>query len=176
MTANENMSKKSKIDLKAFEAILDTYGSDRLRWPRSSRSALDNFIDGSDAARQLLKEAEALDRVLSSSASVVASDALKGRIMASVGSDESHSAKVVPITAARAKAAQSYQVNRMRGYWPAAALAASFAFGLYLGIAGVGSQTFEGAVQVSGLVTGNGDSENSSWLDLGSASAAEDIL
>jgi len=177
MTANETMSKELKIDLTALEAILDIYGSDRSRWPQSSRPALENFIDENKEAHRLLKEAQALDRVMNTSSSFVAGDALKAKIMASVASDTSRSARVVPITAVKsARDHVSGMGKAQQGYWPAAALAASFAFGLYLGIAGLGSQAFEGAVQVSGLASVTSDTENLSWLDDGSLSALEDIL
>ena len=47
-----------------LERLLDVYGSDRTRWPVDARSGAGQLATRDKAARRLLGEAEALDRVL----------------------------------------------------------------------------------------------------------------
>lgn len=47
-----------------FERLLAVYGSDRARWPVEARKAAAQLVAQSADARQLLVEAEALDRLL----------------------------------------------------------------------------------------------------------------
>src|SRR6188474_3247223 len=47
-----------------LEYLLDVYGSDRTRWPVDARSGAGQLATRDKAARRLLGEAEALDRVL----------------------------------------------------------------------------------------------------------------
>lgn len=46
------------------QRVLDTYGSDRARWPASVRQRLEWLIDSDAACRRHLAEARALERVL----------------------------------------------------------------------------------------------------------------
>jgi hypothetical protein len=72
-----------------LEALLDTFGDERARWPLAQRAAAEALLATSPAARRLLAEAEALDRVLAS-ASVPDADQLArlgDRIMAAAGLD-----------------------------------------------------------------------------------------
>lgn len=170
------MSNEVKINTATLEEVLDAYGSDRSRWPGSKRHQLEKFIEKDDAAQRLVREAEALERVMSASPPAVATDDLKARIMASVTNDPERAATVIPITATASGRSSTGGAMNVRTYWPAAALAASFAIGLYLGIAGLGSQAFDGAIQVSGLTAGEGNSESIYWLDLYGAALSEDTL
>ena len=47
-----------------LEHLLDVYGSDRTRWPVDARTSAGQLATRDRAARRLLGEAEALDRVL----------------------------------------------------------------------------------------------------------------
>ncbi len=68
--------------------------------------------------------------------------ALKARIVQAALDGGSRDARVVPLSAARARQERGSGFGSGRtALWPAAALAASFALGLYLGIAGVGTTT-----------------------------------
>ncbi|GAB5413584.1 MAG: hypothetical protein Cons2KO_11870 [Congregibacter sp.] len=46
------------------KALLDAYGADAEKWPAERRQALALFLDGDDAAADILKEARQLDQVL----------------------------------------------------------------------------------------------------------------
>jgi hypothetical protein len=60
MTSMSNTS----MTLGEFERLLDIYGGDRTRWPTEARAAAAHLVARDGDARQLLAEAEALDRVL----------------------------------------------------------------------------------------------------------------
>lgn len=66
MPWGETMTEHSKPrELAALETLLDTFGSDADRWPEAERAPMLALIERSAAARQLVTEARALDRVLS---------------------------------------------------------------------------------------------------------------
>lgn len=176
MTANTNMNEKLKIDLTTLETILETYGSKRSKWPVAMREPLVHFIEGSEAAQKLVEETKALEHVMDMSPGMTANDALKERIIASAMAVPDGSAHIVPFPQSKQARPLTPSTGGRRLYWPAVAMAASFCFGLYLGVAGLGSQTFESAVQVSGLVSGNGDAESAPWLDLVAGTGTEDAL
>lgn len=52
------------MSLADFERLLDVYGGDRTRWPAEERAAAAQLVARDAKARQVLAEAEALDRVL----------------------------------------------------------------------------------------------------------------
>jgi hypothetical protein len=62
MTSMSNMS----MTLTEFASLLDIYGGERARWPADARAAAAQLVAKDADARQLLAEAEALDRVLQS--------------------------------------------------------------------------------------------------------------
>jgi len=170
------MTKRENKDLKRLEDILDTYGAVRSRWPESERKSLESLIRRDVAAQRMLAEAAALDRIIDMAPGMIASQDLKDRILAAAMNDSEKEARVIPF-GSRKRGASQPGVGQVRTYWPAAALAASFAFGLYLGVAGLGDQAYDGAVEVSGL-----SSEASEWggvtywLDYGSVTSTEGIL
>ena len=67
-----------------LERLLDVYGSDRTRWPVDARAGAGQLATRDKAARRLLGEAEALDRVLERAPlpSLVREAALADRIIA----------------------------------------------------------------------------------------------
>lgn len=76
------MATKSGLEL--LDHVLAAYGSDRTRWPASSRLELAELIAHSDGARAMLAEAEALDRLLDMAPAVASARvaALSDRIAA----------------------------------------------------------------------------------------------
>ena len=61
-------SEKRAVELTELEGVLDTFGGDPGRWPASKRERLVGFAASDKDARRLLREAEALDAVLSRAA------------------------------------------------------------------------------------------------------------
>jgi hypothetical protein len=58
-----SMSNKS-MTMVELARLLDVYGSERARWPAEARAAAAQLVVADPAARRLLAETEALDRVL----------------------------------------------------------------------------------------------------------------
>lgn len=176
MTAKKQMTKRENKGLKRLENILDTYGAMRSRWPESERESLEGLIERDVAAQRMLDEAAALDRVIDMAPGMTASQDLKDRIMAAAMNDSEKEARVVPI-GSRKRGTSDAGAGHVGTYWPAAALAASFAFGLYLGVAGLGDRAYDGAVEVSGLSSEVSEWGGVSyWLDYGSVTGTEGIL
>lgn len=174
MNDGNEMTKDTKHMLARLERVLDTYGPESARWPASEREPLMALSRTEPEGRRLLAEAQALARVMDALPPVSANDALKARIVTAAISDPEHDARVVPISAGMKSFPRTDAPEPFRKVWPAAALAASFAIGLYLGVAGIGGQTFETAVRISGLSSAGGESDNIHWLEDGSGS--EDVL
>ncbi len=168
--------KDTKKGLARLEEMLDTFGADPARWPVSERAALEALAGTQDQARRLIDEAQALERVMDTAPVLKASHALKARIVAAAANDAVREARVLPITASPGRSEHSLRVRRSALMWPAAALAASFAFGLYLGVSGVGGQAFEGAFQIAAINGAGGDEEAIFWLEDDSGPDAEDML
>lgn len=134
-------SKGTGID--AFERMLDTFGSDRTRWPAPARRDFASLVTTSGEAGARLKEAEALDRLLDLAAPPrIDTSALAARIVAAAAA-ETPPARAVP--AAGAGAARSRNVFERRDMrrpaaetpWAAAALlAASLVLGIFTGFSG----------------------------------------
>lgn len=169
-------SKGTKKQLARLEQVLDTYGADPSRWPVPERAALEVLVETQHQARKLLSEAQALEHVLDAAPVVKASDALKARIVAAAANDPVREASVVPVTASPGRSRHSIRLRRVTLMWPAAALAASFAFGLYLGVSGVGGEAFEGVFQIAAINGAGGDAEAISWLDDNAGLDSEDLL
>jgi len=157
-----NEDKRIQQQLARLEKMLDIFGADAKRWPAHERGALQAFIEANPDARQLLGEARALARVLDAAPASRAGAALKARIVAAAIADAGRDARIVPIQAARFR---SMPVRRVRAMWPAAALAASFAFGLYLGVAGIGATVVDGAFQEAMAGTYQTGEDTISWLE-----------
>lgn len=156
--------------------MIDAYGADPSRWPDASREDATRLLEQDAAARSLHAEHLALEKVLAASPAMNASQALKDRIVAAAVNDGEVEARVVPIGAGKRAPGQAATPGRAGTYWPAAALAASFACGLYLGIAGLGDVAYQGAVQVSGLSVDAVDGDAGSWLDFNPGIGSEGIL
>src|SRR5262245_26945811 len=74
----------NNMTMSDLERLLDVYGSDRTRWPVEARSGAGQLAARDKAARRLLGEAEALDRVLERAPlpSLARESALADRIIA----------------------------------------------------------------------------------------------
>ena len=159
-------SKKQK--LARLGEVLDVYGADLSRWPETDRRALQTFIEVDAQARELHREAQALAKVMDAAPSMRASADLKAGIVAAATSDEHHEAKVVPIDAGRRPGKPGASPGQSMPLWPAAALAASFALGVYLGVSGVGGIELDNALRLAELNDGSGAEEAGyaePWLD-----------
>lgn len=146
-----------------LERVLDIYGADTTRWPAARRETLVAFARSDTQAARLLAEAQAVDAALALAPAGRASQRLKSDIVAAAVGDASREARVVPLSAAKPR-------PRRPAPWQAAALlAASFALGLYLGVAGVADTALQGTLNYASADTGGelGDSLFSSagsWL------------
>jgi hypothetical protein len=146
-----------------LERLLDVYGSDRTRWPVDARSGAGQLATHDKAARRLLGEAEALDRVLERAPlpSLVREAALADRIIAAA----QRSPRIVHIDDAPAPKAAIAAENVIR--WPggrdrsrwvrseagrvAGLFAASLLCGIYFGVSNVAQGALE---DVAGMTFG----------------------
>lgn len=146
-----------------LERLLDVYGSDRTRWPVDARSGAGQLATRDKAARRLLGEAEALDRVLERAPlpSLVREAALADRIIAAA----QRSPRIVHIDDAPAPAAAGAAENVIR--WPGARtrpqwlrsdtgrvaglFAASLLCGIYFGLTNMAQGALE---DVAGMTFG----------------------
>lgn len=165
-----------RAQLGRLEEVLDIYGANPARWPERERAGLEALAKTQGRARVLVGEAQALEKVMAAAPLLSASDGLKARIVSAAANDRERQARVVPITAKPVRSGALARARRATLIWPAAALAASFAFGLYLGVAGVGGPAFDGAFQIAAMDEAGADADAASWLDDGASTDAEDLL
>lgn len=137
------------MTLAEFERLLDVYGGARTRWPAEARAAAAQLVGRDARARQLLAEAEALDRVLERAPlpGLAVEAALAERI---VGAAQ-RSPRIVKTAPGRAAvlpmAADGGGARKARLSWKrqllrpdlraAAVLAASLAAGVFIGMSSV---------------------------------------
>jgi hypothetical protein len=133
-------------DLAAFAQVLETFGSDRTRWPAPVRRDFAGLLATSAEAHAKVREAEALDRLLDlAPPPQIDTNALASRILAAAA------AEAKPL--ARPAATRSWGIfdrrsaRRSEDQWPAAALlAASLVLGAIFGFWGTFEPTAETAV------------------------------
>jgi hypothetical protein len=154
-----------------FERLLDVYGSDRSRWPVEARASAGQLVARDKAARRLLAEAEALDRMLERAPlpSLAEEAALADRILAAAR----RSPRMVPVaradTAARARRAIDNVVRlhnnmRTRPRWltptglggAAGMLAASLTLGIFLGLSNLSQGVVPALEDMTGITLGGG--------------------
>jgi len=113
--------------LDKLEAALDTYGGDRTRWPAPLRLALSGLIAGNAEAQEMLKDAEAFDRLLDGAPQYDAArlGKLKERIATA--------AALQPWLVAARLAANTSPSGRRHHGLAATALAASLVLGVFTG-------------------------------------------
>lgn len=161
-------------DLDRLQTVLEIYGAEPGRWPEADRERLLRQTRESDAARRLLREAEALEQVMAHASGGKAPDGLGARIVAAAVHDPAREARVVPIGAASARRSRrgAFSGNAMA----AGLLAASFALGLYVGLAGLAQPAVEGALNYASLGGIVEAAENPFSLSGGLTTDAEDLL
>lgn len=167
-------NKNNKLD--RLEELLDTFGADLERWPAAERSALEAFAGTDKPARQMFAEAKALERVMDAAPAGSNSAALKAKIVAAALEDPTREATVVPLMQNHARSGRSFSIRSPQSMWPAAALAASFAFGLYMGVSGIGGAAVEDVLQITMSEFTANDSGGISWLEESAAGNEEGLL
>lgn len=132
------MTEKSTFEgagIEALEQALERFGSDRTRWPAPVRRKLAGLLSDNDEAKERVREAEALDRLLDLAPPPdVDTRALADRIMAAAIAE----APAAPPEKARvAWASFGRRPAVGEAQWPAAALlAASLVLGTVFGLTG----------------------------------------
>lgn len=120
-----------------LEQVLDTFGADRTRWPAPVRRNFAGLLAESADAKQRLREAEALDRLLDLAPEPkVDTRALADRILAAADADIR-----LPRRAAASRGPRR-AFDTGSAQWPAAALlAASLVLGAFSGLSGAFNST-----------------------------------
>ena len=110
-------------------AIIDAFGREPSRWPEDERAAVETLISGSAALQQHIADAHALDAALDNAPTVTISAALSNRILAEFD------------RIAQRPSVRNFIDRAGQLLWPdaplwkpSAALAASLAVGLALGV------------------------------------------
>jgi hypothetical protein len=169
-----------------LERLLDVYGADRTRWPVEARANAGHLVARDGAARRLLAEAEALDRVLERAPlpSLVSEAALAERIVAAAR----RTPRMVRILERPASpTASSRGSNIIR--WPlakpgwrplagsafggaASLLAASLALGVFIGLTSLPQRVVPALQDMTSSVLGN----SGGGYTLAQADLEEDLL
>lgn len=166
----------TKKNLTRLVEVLDTFGADPSRWPAAERAVLEALVRTDKSAAQLFVEAKALARVMDAAPALRASAALSARIVAAALEDPARTATVVPFELTRGQTRQTFSIRRAASMWPAAALAASFALGLYMGVAGIGGTAVESVFQVAMTKSSGTDADSISWLEDSGGADEEGLL
>jgi hypothetical protein len=155
-----------------LERLLDVYGSDRTRWPVDARSGAGQLATHDKAARRLLGEAEALDRVLERAPlpSLAREAALADRIInAAQRSPRIVRLKEAPAPAATAQNVIRWPGARAKSQWlqsdagrVAGLFAASLLCGIYFGLSNVAQGALE---DVAGITLGTSSGPTLAQLD-----------
>jgi hypothetical protein len=139
-------------ELRQLSRLLDAFGADPRRWPVAERTRFGALITASPEARRLFDEARALDAVLAESeAEAAASPDLLDRIMRAAAATPQVAQKppgnVIalptrqPAPGRSTEQAPGRSAITRRAAQAATLLAASLAFGVYLGALASGSST-----------------------------------
>jgi hypothetical protein len=153
-----------------FERLLDVYGSDRSRWPAEARAGAGHLVARDGAARRLLAEAEALDRVLERAPlptlaqeaaiaeRIIAAARRTPRVVSVVKAGVRRSAapradNVVQLAGFRARAQWLASKSTLGGV--ASALAASLALGVFLGLSSLSQGVVPAVEQMTGIALGS---------------------
>lgn len=134
------------MDLAAFEALLDGYGSDRARWPGLKRAAADNLVATDRNAQRLLAEAKALDQLLATVATnepvsneqalldrILSKAAHTPRLTASGGASIPAATAIKPFVRATAQPTPLRRAPNQDLWRNTALIAASLILGVYVG-------------------------------------------
>ncbi|HXF53373.1 MAG TPA: hypothetical protein VNK52_04545 [Hyphomicrobiaceae bacterium] len=129
-------------ELEALGRVLDAFGSDQSRWPAGAADRFRSLLVEVPAARALVAEARALERVLDRAPrpSREAMDAMADRIVAAAAGSSGQRERSAPVGGARVIALPAVLKQVRRGVaadrtvWQTAALlAACLVAGVYLG-------------------------------------------
>ena len=145
------------MTLTEFERLLEIYGSDRTRWPVAARASAGQLVARLPAARRLLAEAEALDRVLERApmTSLAREAALAERIIAAARRSPrmvAKSAATRPPTDAEELPDQPRWLTPRTAFGGAAgALAASLVLGVLIGLSSLSQSVLPALEQMTGI-------------------------
>lgn len=147
------MSKNGNIPetLERLDEVLSIHGANPARWPEKDRDSLLALAERDARASRLVSEAAALDRLLDLAPAGRAGEALRNRIVASAVADGARAARVAPLSAARGNARKGFGDASSGTIWSATAMAACFALGLYLGVAGMGGSAIGSALDMASV-------------------------
>jgi hypothetical protein len=122
------------VGLDKLEAALDTYGADRTRWPAPLRLSLSSMLAGNAEAQEMLRDAEAFDRLLDKAPQYDASRLgnLTDRIAAAAERQPRLVASQARPATTESRGAPWSTVRRHHGL-AATALAASLVLGVFAG-------------------------------------------
>ena len=148
-------------DLKRLEEVLDVFGADPARWPRSERDRLERLGAEDAEGQRLVAEARALEAVMRHAPAGQTHIRARNQIMAAIA----------PPVAEREPADPSALSSWWRGLigsdWgfeaalpPAALMTAALAIGIYLGASGMTQPVLEQAVTMAALDGGTEEAEN----------------
>ncbi|CAA2140568.1 hypothetical protein [Hyphomicrobium sp. ghe19] len=162
------------MGLDKLEAALDTYGADRTRWPAPLRLALSGLIAGSADAQNMLKDAEAFDRLLDKAPQYDQSrlDSLSQRIASAAERQPRIVAGGAAIVTQPAKRPTAWPGSRRHGF-AATALAASLVLGVFAGQLNVLNASAE---VLLGGGSGNASSTRMAQSDEADVLLDEDLL
>ena len=128
-------------ELTRLREVLDIYGADRSRWPAADRLSLGRFISDNEAARQLVGEYKALERLIDDAASreEITAMALSQRIFAAAERESRDRQAPAAATMLLPRAATRRPPVRSRFEMAAmaAAVALVFGIGMLAGLSGV---------------------------------------
>ena len=143
------MTDKNKwlgADIEALEQALDRFGSDRTRWPAPVRRDCAGLLATNVEAQAMLREAEALDRLLDLAPQPdIDVRALSSRILVAASSEtplvhsELPRARYASLALSKSLTAEPHRASppAIEARWPAAALlAASLVLGGFFGLSG----------------------------------------
>ena len=128
--------------IEALKSLLEIYGADRSRWPARDRLKFAELLADHHDARQVMAEAEALDRLLDMAPEPKAAEltSLSARILSAAAAtpQRTPAGNVTPLSAAAKPRSQPSKFRPRRVVdWPAAALmAASLVLGIFAGTNG----------------------------------------
>ncbi|MDA0239871.1 MAG: hypothetical protein O3A84_07565 [Proteobacteria bacterium] len=115
----------NSFNLKRLQDLLDARGADIASWPGADRSWVERLTEQEPMASVILERAKRLNEIIGQAPTIAASPALRDRILAAAD-----------------KSARENVISIWRIIWPfgpiwrpAAALAFSAAFGIYVGVA-----------------------------------------
>jgi transposase len=178
------MNDGRNISKERLAEVLDAYGADAARWPQAERAGLLRLASDDPQAARLLQEARALDRLLAlgdrEPARAPALGPLGNRILAdfaavmpAAAGGPAGGGEVVAFPGPRAR---MQRLPRRQPAVVAAALAACFALGIYLGSVGLAGWTLDPVTSVAGLSGDETQVANVNELLASDAIIDEDLL